>query len=75
MAATIRLKRKTFGIGNLGSAIANTWKSGALGKAKIIGGATVAAGGAGALYGGAKFVCEHISIKFFFSKCTQCQQS
>lgn len=55
MAATIRLKRKTFSIGNLGSAIANTWKSGALGKAKIIGGATVAAGGAGALYGGAKF--------------------
>lgn len=52
MATTIKIKRKNFGIG---ASLANTWKSGALGKAKIIGGATAAAGIGAAGVGAAKF--------------------
>ncbi len=54
MATTIKLKRKTFAnLAALGKNIANTWNSGALGKAKVIGGTTAALGGTAALGAGA----------------------
>jgi hypothetical protein len=54
MATTIKLKRKSFAnLAGIGKSIANTWNSGALGKAKVIGGATAAVGGTAALGAGA----------------------
>lgn len=48
----IKRRQKKFGIV---SGISNAWKSGALGKAKVIGGATLAAGAVGTGVAGAKF--------------------
>ena len=50
MATTFKIKRKTFG---MISAVGNLWKSGAMGKAAVVGGGAVATGlGAGAIAGG-----------------------